>query len=122
MSAREKLTMTYHVPHSIAWFWRNSIWLIYISIFLVQYYRFKNDNFLLLQVHSILLPIYLNPNNEYSLRCVAYLGTMKTQPSYGTLQTIVHSLHEEQSQQVGEFVYSHLHDTADSSRLSLNRT
>ena len=74
------------------------------------------------QIHKILLPIYMNPNNEYGLRIVAYLGTIKSQPCYGTLQTIIQSLEEEQSQRVGTFVYSHLQDIMESSRLSLNET
>lgn len=64
----------------------------------------------------------MNPNNEYGLRVVAYLATIKTEPTYATLQTLVHSLQEEKSERVGRFVYSHLRDIMESSRLSLNNT
>ena len=64
----------------------------------------------------------MNPREQYGLRVVAYLGMIKSQPSYGTVQAIIQQLYAERSEEVGNFVYTHLQSVADSERSSYNET
>ena len=52
---------------------------------------------------------------------ICYYKIMHSQPSYGVVQTIVHSMIAEKSEKVGAFVYSHLLDVANSERESYRK-
>ena len=70
------------------------------------------------QIHNLLLSIYESQHQPQSIRSVAYMEMIQSNPSYAVVQAIVNNLIDERSVKVGRFVYSHLLDVAESERLS----
>ena len=66
-----------------------------------------------------MLPIFLDPRRSEHERIASFVVLMDTEPGYGVLQVITHSLKTETSLQVGSFVYAYLRTIAASSNPAL---
>ena len=58
----------------------------------------------------MLLPFFLNGNERYDVRIVAFSVTMDTKPTLSVLQMIAESLVRERNIEVGTYVYTYLRD------------
>merc|ERR1712012_479933 len=71
----------------------------------------KMCNIIPLEIQRLLLPIYADDTLEAHVRVSAFLMVMKTNPSFGVMQTLTHELKKETNVEVLSFVCSYL-DTA----------
>ncbi|XP_039297130.1 LOW QUALITY PROTEIN: uncharacterized protein LOC111054146 [Nilaparvata lugens] len=62
---------------------------------------------------SHLLAVYLDQTEDAQLRIAAYIQVMQC-PTYTTVKSVIKALHDEQVNQVGSFVWSHLSNLAKS--------
>jgi hypothetical protein len=68
----------------------------------------------LVQVRSVLLPVYMDHTEAPDVRVVAFILIMETKPGFTTIQMIGHSLESEPSIQIASFVYSYMQNVARS--------
>jgi uncharacterized membrane protein len=68
--------------------------------------RMPEENYASIQ--NSLLPIFTDWHNDAEIRIAAYRAIMATNPSQGTLDMISGALHQEHSEHVRTYVYSHL--------------